>query len=255
VLGSLAAGALLTASFIAWELRARQPMLPMRFFQERTFAATNVVSFVMYLGLFGSAFLLSQYLQIAHGYSPLQAGLRTLPWTAMPLLIAPVAGALSDRIGGRPLMIAGLSLQAGALAGIAAIASPTVPYGELAIAFAVAGIGMALVFAPVTNVVLGAVRPHEAGQASGANNAIRELGGVFGVAVLASVFSRAGAYASPAVFVDGFRAALWAGVIFAVAGVMFTTAGLKRVRQARQPASPGPDLQPISEGQPSGHRR
>jgi|SRR5215211_1596626 len=211
VLLPLGAGAALIGAFIAWEQRAAAPMLPMRFFRSRAFAATNAVSFVMYLGLFGSAFLLSQYLQTAHGYSPLGAGIRTLPWTAMPLLVAPIAGALSDRIGGRPLMTAGLALQAAALAWIAGIASPTVPYLELVPGFFVAGVGMAFVFAPVTNVVLGAVKQHEAGAASGANSAIRELGGVFGIAILAAIFNGAGSYASPHAFVDGLGPAILAG--------------------------------------------
>jgi EmrB/QacA subfamily drug resistance transporter len=239
VLAPLAAGAILIGSFIAWELRAAMPMLPMRFFKNRAFAATNAVSFLMYLGLFGSAFLLAQYLQTAHGYSPLQAGIRTLPWTAMPLFIAPIAGALSDRIGGRPLMVAGLTLQAGALGVIATIASPTVPYGELAPAFLIAGVGMAFVFAPVTNVVLGAVGPAETGQASGANNAIRELGGVFGVAILAAIFTGAGSYATPSDFVQGLAPAILAGATaMALAGVVAML--LPRARRDRANAMPKP---------------
>ena len=137
------------------------------------------------------------------GYSPLDAGLRILPWTAMPIFVAPIAGALSDRIGGRPLMVTGLGLQAFGLAWIAEVGSPTVAYSALVVPFILSGIGMALYFAPVANVVLSSVRPEEEGQASGANNAIRELGGVFGVAVLASVFAHYGGYGSGQSFVDG----------------------------------------------------
>src|SRR5207248_10340873 len=131
------------------------------------------------------------------GYSPLQAGLRILPWTAMPIFIAPVAGALSDRIGGQRIMGVGLALQAAGLAWIAAVSTPAVPYADLVAPFFLSGIGMALFFAPVANVVLSAVRPQEEGQASGAQNAIRELGGVFGVAVLASIFSHYGGHGLP----------------------------------------------------------
>ncbi|HEY7195909.1 MAG TPA: DHA2 family efflux MFS transporter permease subunit [Gaiellaceae bacterium] len=211
VLGAIALGALLVAAFVAWELRAAAPMLPMRFFRNRTFAATNAVSLFMFFGMFGSIFLLAQFLQTVQGYSPLEAGIRTLPWTAMPIFIAPIAGALSDRIGGRPLMATGLALQAGALAWMAAITSPNVPYADLVPPFVMAGVGMALFFAPVANVVLSSVRPVEEGKASGANNAIRELGGVFGVAVLASIFASYGGYSSPTAFVDGLTPAIWVG--------------------------------------------
>jgi nitrate/nitrite transporter NarK len=227
---------------------SRLPFLAMRFFQSRAFAATNAVSFLMYLGLFGSAFLLAQYLQTAHGYSPLQAGIRTLPWTAMPLFIAPIAGALSDRIGGRPLMIAGLALQAAALGMIATIASPTVPYGELAPAFLIAGVGMAfVVFAPVTNVVLGAVAPAETGQASGANNAIRELRGVFGVAILAAIFTGAGSYATPSAFVQGLAPAILAGATaMALAGVVAMLLPRARRERANAISTPSRIAQPAT---------
>ena len=220
VLTALIGGTVLSAAFIAWELRAKAPMLPMRFFKSRTFAAANAASLFMYFGMFGSIFLLAQFLQTVQGYSPLDAGLRILPWTAMPIFIAPIAGALSDRIGGRPLMAAGLGLQAIALGWLAAVSTPTVPYSELVPAFVLAGVGMALFFAPVANVVLSAVRPQEEGQASGANNAIRELGGVFGVAVLASVFTTYGGYETGTAFVDGLTPAVWAGAAVVAVGAL-----------------------------------
>jgi EmrB/QacA subfamily drug resistance transporter len=220
ILASLGAGAALLAGFVAWELRAPAPMLPMRFFRSRAFAATNGVSLAMYFGVFGSIFLLAQFFQFVQGYSPLEAGIRTLPWTGMPMLIAPLAGILSDRIGSRPLMATGLALQAGAIAWLASVSTPTVPYGELVIPFIMAGTGMALVFAPAANAVLGAVRPQEAGQASGATNAIRELGGTLGVAVLASVFSSTGSYASPQAFTNGLTSAIWVGAAVLAAGAV-----------------------------------
>jgi MFS family permease len=148
---------------------------------------------------------------VAQGYSPLEAGLRTLPWTAMPIFVAPVAGILSDRIGSRPLMASGLALQAAGLAYLAATSAPDVAYGALVPGFVMAGTGMALVFAPAANAVLSAVRPSEAGQASGATNTIREVGGVLGVAVLATVFTDAGGYGSPQAYVDGLVPAVWVG--------------------------------------------
>ncbi len=178
-------------------------MLPMRFFENRAFSAANAASLFMYFGMFGSIFLLTQFFQTAQGYSPLEAGLRVLPWTAMPMIVAPISGALSDRIGGRPLMAIGLGLQALGLAWIALVSTATVGYGSLVGPFIVSGIGMGMFFAPVANVVLSAVRPVEEGKASGANNAIREVGGVLGVAVLASIFARYGGYESPMTFNDG----------------------------------------------------
>ena len=217
VLVSLGAGTVLLAAFVAWELRAPAPMLPMRFFKNRGFAATNGVALAMFFGAFGSIFLLAQFFQVAQGYSPLEAGIRTLPWTAMPIFVAPVAGILSDRIGSRPLMVAGLSLQSLGLAYLALVTVPDVAYLAFVPGFVMAGSGMALVFAPAANAVLSSVRPSEAGQASGANNTIREIGGVLGVAVLASVFTSSGGYGSPQDYVDGLIPAVWVGA--AVLGV------------------------------------
>ena len=211
VAGPLIAGTALVATFVWWESRARAPMVPMRFFRRRAFFAANLTSLMMSFGLFGSIFLLAQFFQIAQGYSPLQAGLRTLPWTAMPMLVAPIAGLLSDRIGSRPLLVSGMMLMSGGLAWIALVTSPTVPYADLVPAFIMAGVGMSLYFAPVANVVLSSVRRDEEGKASGVNNTVREMGGVFGVAVLAPVFSAVGGYTSAQAFVDGMTAAVWVG--------------------------------------------
>jgi EmrB/QacA subfamily drug resistance transporter len=220
VLGPISAGVAFIAAFVAWELRAPEPMLPMGFFRSRAFSATNGLSIAMYFGTFGSIFLLAQFFQVAQHYSALQSGLRILPWTVMPIFIAPLAGALSDRIGGRPLMAAGLALQGGGLAWLAAVMGPTVAYIHFVPGFVMAGAGMALVFAPAANTVLGAVRPKQAGQASGATNAMRELGGVLGISVLATVFSGAGGYLSPQNFVDGLVPAVWVGAAVLLAGAL-----------------------------------
>ncbi len=220
IVTALLAGAVLVTAFVWWERRTETPMLPMRFFGGRAFSATNAASLAMYFGMFGSIFLLAQFLQVVQGYSPLQAGLRTLPWTGVPIFVSPIAGALSDRIGGRPLMATGLALQAGALAWMAAVTTPTVPYASLVPAFLMAGVGMSLFFAPVANVVLSTVRPEEEGQASGANNAIREVGGVFGVAVLASIFAARGGYTTGASFVAGLTPAVWVGAAVVMAGAI-----------------------------------
>jgi EmrB/QacA subfamily drug resistance transporter len=220
ILASIGAGLVLVAAFLAWEHRAPAPMLPLRFFRSRAFSATNGTSLAMFFGVFGSIFLLSQFFQTTQGLSPLQSGLRVLPWTIMPIFVAPIAGILSDRIGARPLMASGLALQAIAIGWLASVTTPTVAYSALLIPFVLAGAGMALVFAPAANAVLGSVKEEEAGQASGATNAIRELGGVLGVAVLASVFTAHGGYGSPQEYVDGMTAALPIGAAVLGAGAL-----------------------------------
>ena len=232
ILGSLTVGVVGLVAFVWWELRAKEPMLPMGFFRDRAFAAANAASLLMYFGMFGSIFLLTQFFQTAQGYSPLESGLRVLPWTIMPMFVAPIAGALSDRIGGRPLMAAGLGLQAIGLAWIASVSTATVGYSSLVLPFVLSGIGMGLFFAPVANVILSAVRPEQEGKASGANNAIREVGGVLGVAVLASIFARVGGYESPVTFTDGLVPAIWVGAV--VVGVGAALALL--IPRKRRPA-------------------
>ena len=249
ILTALTLGTVLTTAFVLWELRAPAPMLPMRFFRGRAFAAANAASLFMFFGMFGSIFLLAQFLQTVQGYSPLDAGLRILPWTAMPIFVAPIAGALSDRIGGRPIMATGLALQAAGLGWLAAVSTPDVAYATLVPAFIVSGMGMALFFAPVANVVLSSVLPREQGQASGANNAIRELGGVFGVAVLASVFSSYGGYESGTTFVDGLGPAVWVGAAVVALGAL--AALLIPRRQGPAEAAVG-ELVPTTAPEPAG---
>jgi EmrB/QacA subfamily drug resistance transporter len=228
VLGALAAGVALVGAFVAWERRTSTPLLPMRLFASRGFSAANAASMLMFFGMFGSIFLLAQFLQTVQHYSPLSAGLRTLPWTGMPIVVSPLAGLLADRIGGRPVVLTGLVLQATGLGWLAAISSPTVPYAALVPAFVVSGIGMALFFAPVATMVLGTVARHEEGIASGATNALRELGGVFGVAVLAAVFARHGGYTSGQAFVDGLRPAVAVGAAGVAAAALALVAVPRR---------------------------
>ncbi len=224
VLVSLIAGVLLLVAFVLWELHTREPMLPMSFFAKRSFAVTNVVSLSMYFGMFGSIFFLAQYMQNVLGNTPLQAGLKLLVWTGATMLVAPFAGIFSERFGSRPFMAGGLALQAGGLAWMALITSTHVPYTHMIVPFVMAGGGMALVFAPAANAVLASVRTEQTGQASGANNAIREVGGVLGVAVLSSIFTGSGGYATPQTFVNGLIPAMWVGVGVLVAGVLVVVA-------------------------------
>ncbi len=217
VVASLTAGTALTVAFVAVERRSSDPMLPMEFFARRGFAVTNAVSLAMYFGMFGSIFFLSQFLQNVLGNTPLQAGVKLLVWTGAIMVVSPLAGFLSDRFGSRLFMAAGLGAQAIALGWLATLAGVHQTYASMVAPFVLGGAGMALVFAPAASAVLASVRADQAGQASGATNAIRELGGVLGVSVLATVFTSHGGYGSQKLFVDGLVPAMWVGT--AVLGI------------------------------------
>jgi len=251
VIGAIAAGALLLIGFVAWEARQEHPMLPLRFFRSRAFTASNLVSLLMYFGMFGSVFLLAQFFQVVQGYSPFQAGLRTLPWTGMPIFVAPIAGLLAGRIGGRPILFAGMALQAVALGWLALVITPTIPYDQMVVPFILAGIGMGLFFAPIANVVLSAVRREEEGKASGATNTIREVGGVFGVAVLAAIFTANGDYGSPAAYVAGLQPAVAVGAVVvgigAVAALFIPARAGARVSVDQPSGSLVEGLSPVAE--------
>jgi EmrB/QacA subfamily drug resistance transporter len=220
VLAGLIVGTALLIGFVVYELRATDPMLPMGFFRNRAFAVTNAVSLAMYFGMFGSIFFLSQFLQNVLHNSPLQAGVKLLAWTGATMVVAPLAGFFSERWGSRWFMAAGLGLQALALGWMATLAGLHTSYASLIGPFVLAGSGMALVFAPSANAVLASVHVDQTGQASGATNAIRELGGVLGVAVLATVFTGSGGYLTPQAFVSGLVPAVWVGAAVLAAGAL-----------------------------------
>ena len=232
ILATLTAGVALLAAFVAWERRTANPMVPMALFRKRAYAVTNGVSFFMYFGTFGSIFLLTQILQYVLGYTPFQAGLRMLLWTGATMVVAPIAGVLSERYGSRGFMATGLALQAAALTWFAATTTTSVTFGHQAIAFALAGAGMGLVFAPSASALLSVVSPAQAGQASGTNNAIREVGGVFGVAVLSTIFSQSGGLTSTQGFVDGAVPALWVGAAVVALGSLLALLLPRRERAA-----------------------
>jgi EmrB/QacA subfamily drug resistance transporter len=236
VVASFAAGVVGLVGFVLWEQRSTHPMLPLRLFRSRSFSAVNAVALFMSFGMFGSIFFLSQFLQVVQHYSPLGAGLRVLPWTGMPMLVAPLAAALAQRFGGRPVLSAGLVLQAVGLGWLALVVSPTVSYTSVLLPFAVSGIGMALFFVPLASVVLSSVRTEQEGVASGANSAFREVGGVLGIAVLGAVFSARGGYSSGAAYVAGLRPAVWVGVAVVGLGAVVALL-LPRRRAARARAA------------------
>jgi EmrB/QacA subfamily drug resistance transporter len=241
VVGALAAGVALTIAFIAWERRAREPMLSLELFRSRAFSAGNAAIFLTFASLFAAVFFFAQLLQTGLGYDPLETGLRLLPWTATFITVAPVAGALADRIGERPLMVTGLSLQAVGMAWVALIADPGMAYTQLLAPFIVAGVGVSMAIPAAQNSVVASVPDEVLGKAAGANSMMRELGGVFGIAIAVAVFAAAGSYASPAAFVDGFAPAIGVG------------AGLAAIGAATGLALPGrlsaPALAPALEGQ------
>ncbi|NEE11090.1 MFS transporter [Streptomyces sp. SID7499] len=245
VLTGLFAGSALLAGFILYSTRAKNPMLPMRLFRSRAFAGINAASLLMFLGMFGSIFLLSQYMQGVLGYSPTEAGLRMLPWTGMPMLVAPIAGILADRIGGRPVVATGLFLQALGLGYMAVVATTDASYGSQLPALIVSGIGMALYFAPASHLVMSSVRPSEQGIASGANNALREVGGALGIAVMASIFAAQGGYETGQTFVDGMRPALVTGsAVVALAGIAaLLIPTRRRAERQEDPAEAAPVLE------------
>jgi EmrB/QacA subfamily drug resistance transporter len=233
VVFALAAGALLVAAFVAWERRTREPMLPMQLFRSRAFAAANTAIFFTLASLFGAVFFYAQLLQTGDGFGPLATGLRLLPWTATFITIAPLAGALADRIGERPLMVTGLSLQAAGMAWLALIAEPGMAYSHMIAPFIVAGIGISLAIPSAQTSAVGSVELEAIGKAAGVNSMMRELGGVFGIALVVAVFASAGSYASAASFVDGFRPAIGVAAGLAFAGALASLALPSRRRSER----------------------
>ncbi len=208
VIGALLAGVALLGAFVAWELRARAPMLPMRFFRSRSFSAGNAAIFFAVGSLFCGVFFMAQFLQVALGRGPLGAGLGLLPWTATLFFVAPVAGALVDRIGERPFLVLGPLLQAVGMGWLALIAEAGLPYGQMIAPLMIAGVGVSMSFPAAQNAVVSAVPEEAIGKASGTNMTLRELGGVFGIAISVAFFGAAGSYASPTEFADGFAAAM-----------------------------------------------
>jgi MFS family permease len=220
IVGTLALGALLIVAFVAWERRASEPMIPMSFFRSRAFSAGNLAIFMVFASLFGEVYFFSQFLQNGLGYDVLGAGLRLMPWTGTFLLVGPVAGALTDRIGERPLMVTGLLIQAAATLWIALIASPDMAYWQLVIPMVVAGIGISMAIPSAQNSVLGSVSQEAVGKAAGTNSVMRELGGVFGIAIAVAVFAGAGSYATPQAFTDGFGPAVGVAAALALIGAV-----------------------------------
>jgi EmrB/QacA subfamily drug resistance transporter len=227
VVTALGAGLLLAIAFVAWEMRTREPMVPMRFFRSNAFASGIASSFFFYAAMYGVLFFLPQFLQTAQGYGPLEAGLRLLPWTATLFVVAPAAGKLLNQIGERPLVVGGLVLQALGMAWIGLIVTPELSYVQLVAPLILAGAGVSMAMPAAQNAVLSSVTAIEIGKASGTFNTLRYLGGVFGIAVLVAVFAQTGHVRSARAFSAGFALAIGAAaglsLVAAIAGLWLPT--------------------------------
>jgi EmrB/QacA subfamily drug resistance transporter len=235
VVAALAGGVALIAGFVGWERRVEQPMLPVRMFRSLSFTAANTTGFMMVGSLYAAAFLIAQYFQTGLGYSPLGAGLRLLPWTAAPLVVAPLAGVLSDRIGPRRVMLAGMLLQGAGLAWFALAVSADVAYSKLIGPFLIAGVGISLALPSTPAAVLAAVAPPDMGKASGTSNTLQRFGGAFGIAAATAVFAANGQLGTAAGFAEGLRPALGLAAAFSVLGAL-SALGVRAAR--RRPPAP-----------------
>ena len=221
VMGSLLVGAALIAAFIIWESRVDAPLLPLRLFRDRSFSVANIVGLTFSFGVFGSIFILIQFLQVVQGYTPLGAGVATMPWTMAPMVIAPLAGLVAPRVGTRLLIIVGLTLQAFGVLWLSATMSADVEYTTMLPAFIAAGIGMGLVFAPISTAVLATMKSADHAKASGTNSTVREVGVALGIAVLTAIFVGAGGELTPDLYVDAAKpAVLVGGLVLALAAAL-----------------------------------
>jgi EmrB/QacA subfamily drug resistance transporter len=224
VLVPLVVAGLLVPAYVAWARGRSYAVLPLRLFSSRGFSVANVVSLTFTIGMFGAVFLLSQYLQVVQGYSPLEAGLRTLPWTAAPMVVAPIAGVLVNRTGVRALLVLGLTLQTGSLVWFAWLAEHGSPYTSFVVPLAMAGVGMGLTFAPSATAVLQGLPDEDFAVASSSNSTVREFGVAFGIALLTAVFLGNGGEISPLGYDGAIGPALLTGaaaVAVAVAAAIF----------------------------------
>jgi MFS family permease len=233
--------------FVVAERSVALPLVPMNLFRHRGFSAANGVSICIYASLSGSVYLMSQFFQIAQHTSPIVAALRFAPWPAPALIVAPLVGSWAARFGNRVFLILGMTLHASGLTWFALVVHASAPYAALCAPLVLSGVGIACVFPTVSSEVVSSVPPDRMGTASGVNGSIRELGGVFGVALAATVFAHRGAYATTHTFTAGFVDAMWACVVLSVVGVVAAlVAAPRRVADAAPPAEPASARQAMS---------
>jgi EmrB/QacA subfamily drug resistance transporter len=237
VTSALGAGALLAALFVMWETRAPAPMVPMRLFRAPAFSASVAASFLFYAAMYGVLFLLPQFLQTTLGFGPLGAGLRLLPWTATLFVTAPVAGAVVNKFGERPLVVTGLTMQAIGLGWIAMLAAPGTAFPALVAPLVLAGVGVSMAMPAAQNAIIGSVAVTEIGKATGVFNMARFLGGMFGIAAMVAVFSAQSGVGSATGFSAGFAPAMMVAATLSLLGAFAGFALPARQRAASAPAT------------------
>jgi EmrB/QacA subfamily drug resistance transporter len=250
VIGALIAGAVLIAAFVFWEGRAPMPMMPLEYFRRRSFSSAGAVAVLFSFALIGSVFWIAQMLQVGMGYSPLASGVRMLVFTMMPMIFAPLGGIGSDRFGTRPFMAGGLLLMAAGFGWLGLIIRADISYRALVLPFIVAGIGISFVFPTLANASISSVPLADSGVAAGSNNTLRETGGLFGVAVLAAVFTANGSFASRATFMHGIKFAI---LVAAAAALAATIPALLGPSRAQALASAGEATPPLAQPQSTRH--
>jgi EmrB/QacA subfamily drug resistance transporter len=242
VVATLTGGAVCAVAFVAWQRLAERPMVPLGLFRLPGFAAGNAAGVFLYASLYGALFFAAQFFQTGRGDRPLASGLHLLAWTAAVTVVAPWAGRLTPRVGARPLAALGLALQAAGMGWLALVAAPAAPYWELTGPMIVAGTGVSMAMPAIQTAVLNAVAPEQVGKASGVLNTGRQLGGVFGVAVLALVFGKSGGFTGPAAFTDGFTAAIAVSGALSLAGAAVALAIPGRPRLVPSPSHAEPPV-------------
>ena len=241
ILGLFAGAAAGLGLFVWIELRRRAPMLDLSLFRSATFAGANIVAFLVTLAMFGVFFFMSLFVQQVLGYSPVQAGAIFLPMTLLIVVVAPVAGRTSDRIGSRWLMAGGLSLLGLSLLLFSRLGGGS-GFWDMLPGLSVGGVGIATVMTPMTAAAMGSVPVAKAGVSSGVLNTFRQIGGAMGIAVLGAILTsrQASALAGGATpvqaFIEGFRTALEVAAIITFAGAVTAALLIRRVHQAESPA-------------------